>query len=394
MLQKADSAAIRTTPAGDVRIRKVASKADRKAFLRLPYTLYADDPVWHPPLRLERAMQLNPKHNKLMSAISEMLFLAERNGQIVGRIAAFTNAMHHDTHNPKEGFFGFLDHIDDAGVANALLKAAENYLRAQGQTKIVGPAQWSVNEEVGLLIDGFEHPNVLMMSYGKPYYPGHLERAGYAKAVDMLAFQAALHEGYPRPTMTRRMVQLSERDPRLTFRDLDKSDFKAEVSRAMAIYNDAWSENWNALPYTPEQVAALASELKPLMFKGGFRFAELDGEPIAFGVMLPDIFEAIADAKGRLTPISAFKALRRVMGRKVRQARVPLMGLKREHHNTKLGLAAVARICEDLFEAGRNRGFTHCELSWILEDNLSMIRICEQASAVPYKTYRMYEKSL
>jgi len=384
MLQTADS----------LTIRDVNSRADRKAFLRVPYTLYMDDPAWHPPLRLERAMQINSKHNKLMSAITPKLFLAERAGKIVGRIAAFTNAMHHAAHDPEEGFFGFFDCIDDADVARALIVAAETHLSSLGQNRIVGPAQWSVNEEVGLLIDGFDHPNVLLMSYGKPYYQQHLEAAGYSKAVDMLAFQAALHEGYPRPSMTRRMVQLSERSPELTFRDLDKSNFKAEVARAMAIYNDAWSDNWNALPYTPEQVTALASELKPLMFKGGFRFAELSGEPVAFGVMLPDLFEAIADARGRLNPVTAFKALRRVTGKKVKQARVPLMGLMKEHHNTKLGLAAVARICEDLFEAGRQRGFTHCELSWILEDNHSMIRICEQASAVPYKTYRMYGKTL
>ena len=384
MLHKPDS----------ITIRPVADKADRKAFLNIPYALYGNDESWNPPLRIERAMQLDAKHNKLMSAVDAELFLAEQGGKVVGRIAAFTNAMHHETHDPQEGFFGFFDCIDDESAADTLLRAAEGWLQEKGQARIVGPAQWSVNEEVGLLIDGFEYPNVLLMGYGKPYYQAHLERNGYTKAVDMLAFQAALHEGYPRPAMTRRMVALSEREPRLVFRDLDKSDFKAEVARAMAIYNDAWADNWNALPYTPEQVEALASELKPLMFKGGFRFAELDGEPIAFGVMLPDLFEAVRDARGRLTPVTVAKALSRLFGKKIKQARVPLMGLKREYHNTKLGLAAVARICEDLFAAGRQRGFTHCELSWILEDNHSMIRICEQASAIPYKTYRMYGKAL
>ena len=380
--------------ADSVTVRPVATKADRKTFLRLPYGLYRGDPAWHPPLRLERAMQIDPKHNKLMSDVDATLFVSEQGGSPVGRIAAFTHVLHEEVHSKQDGFIGFFDCKPDPRIADALLSAAEAELRRCGKTMAFGPKQWSVNEEVGCLVEGFEHPNVLLMPFGQPHIPTALERASYSKAVDMLAFQAALHEGYPRPAMTRRMVALSEREPRLVFRDLDKRDFEGEVRRAMAIYNDAWADNWHAIPYTPEQVKALAGELKPLMFKGGFRFAELDGEPIAFGVMLPDLLEAVADADGRLTPITITKALSRLIGKRVRQARVPLMGLKREHHNTKLGLAAVARICEDLFEAGRKRGFTHCELSWILEDNHSMVRICEQASAVPYKRYRMYEKAL
>ena len=384
MLQVADS----------VTVRPVATKADRKAFLRLPYDLYRGDPAWRPPLRLERAMQLDPKHNELMSDVDSTLFVAEQGGQPVGRIAAFTHALHERTHSADDGFFGFLDTVPDPRVGEALLAAAEDELRRRGKSRAFGPKQWSVNEEVGCLVEGFEHPNVLLMPFTPPHTRELLERSGYTKEVDMLAFQAALHEGYPRPLMTRKMVELSQTEPRLAFRDLERRDFKGEVERAMAIYNDAWADNWHAIPYTPEQVAALAGELRPLMFKGGFRFAELDGEPIAFGVMLPDLLEAVRDADGRLTPVTATKALSRILGKRVRQARIPLMGLKREHHNTKLGLAAVARICEDLFAAGRDRGFTHCELSWILEDNRSMIRIAEQASAVPYKRYRMYGKAL
>ena len=382
----AESPAIEVVP--------VTSARDRAAFLRLPYTLYRGQPAWRPPLRLERRMQLSEKSNKLMSHIAPQLFLARRAGRVVGRIAAFTNALHDEIHGGRDGFFGYFDTIDDGDVGRELLEAAKAHLRAIGRTRVYGPMQWSVNEEVGLLVDGFEHPNVILMPYGEPRYPVVLESNGFSKATDMLAFRAELVAEKRNTPIVRRLLRTSAREERLTYRDLDRNAFAADVEKAMAIYNDAWADNWNALPYTPEQVAALAGELKPLMFEGGFRFAELDGKPVAFGVVLPDLNEAIRDADGRLNPLTAWRAIRRLKGRQVRGARLPLMGLVRELHNTTLGLAAITQLCEDLFAASERQGFTHIEMSWILEDNIPMIRICEQAQGVPYKRYRMYEAAL
>jgi len=329
-----------------------------------------------------------------MSHISPALFLARKRGEVVGRIAAFTNALHDEVHGGNAGWFGFFDCIEDAEVGSALLGAAMAHLRNLGRDRVLGPANWSVTEEVGLQIDGFDHPNILLTPYSPPWLQGYVEAAGLSKEVDLLAFQADLNAGYPRPPMTRRMVALAERSERLRFRDVKAKDFKGDVKRALAIFADAWADNWNMLPYTQKQVEAFSGELRPLMFKGGFRFVELDGEPIAFGVMLPNLYEATAGSDGHMTPAAIMRTVSRVRGGRIKQARIPLMGLRREHHNTKLGLAGVAKLCEDLFAAGRERGFSHCELSWILEDNHSMIRICEEASAEAYKRYRMFGKAL
>ena len=380
------------TPAIDV--RPVAGARDRAAFVRLPYTLYRGEPAWRPPLRLERRMQIAPRTNKLMSHIAPTLYLARRRGAVAGRIAAFTNALHDQVHGGEDGFFGYFDCADDPEVARALLDTAMRDLRARGRARVVGPMQWSVNEEVGLLVDGFEHPNVLLTPYGAPRHAAAMERAGFAKAVDLLAFRAELAPENRTNPLVRRLIRSAERNPRVVLRDLDRKDFKADVRRALAIYNDAWANNWGALPYTPAQVDALAGELKPLMFEGGFRFVEIDGEPVAFGVVLPDLNEAIRDADGRLTPVTALRAIRRVRGRRVRGARMPLLGLRRDYHNAPVAVAALTKMCDDLFAAAERQGFRTLELSWILEDNVSMIRICEQASAKVYKRYRMYERAL
>jgi len=251
-----------------------------------------------------------------------------------------------------------------------------------------------VNEEVGLLIDGFEHPNAILMSYGRPYYPPAVEAAGFVKAIDMLAFQAALNEGYPRPKMTTMMVDYAKKSDAISWRPLNKADFMSEIGHAMHIFNDAWSENWNFLPFPDEDIQHLANEMKPLIAPERFLMGSIDGELAAFLCLLPDINELAQGFDGKLLPFNWVKLLYRLKLQKARQARIPLMGLRRKYHNTRKGLALVAALCEESFEAARQAGFTHCELSWILEDNEGMISICEQASAKPYKTYRMYEKQI
>ena len=371
-------------------VTPVATKADRKAFVRLPYDLYRGDPAWRPPVRLERAMQIDPKHNTLMGDIDATLFLARRGGEVVGRVASFINARHHELHDAKEGAFGYFDCLDDAAVGNALLAAVEADQRGRGMSRVVGPMQWSVNEEVGLLVDGFAHPNVILMPYGRPYYRGMLEARGYRKRVDMLAFQAELAARHPMPASVRRLVDMADRSPRITVRPIDKSRFVEEVRVALDIYNDAWSENWGALPYTPEEATALAKELKPIMFEGGFQIAEVDGEAVAFGVVLPDLYQAMRDLDGKVLSAGLPKALYRILAKKVDQGRLPLMGLKREWQKTRLGITSMTKLCDELFLAAEANGFRYLELGWVLESNTSLIQITEQVKATPYKRYRMY----
>ncbi len=374
-------------------ISKVRNRADEKAFLDLPYELYRDDPAWRAPLRFERAEQLSVSKNP--GAPSERaLFLAHREGQIVGRIAAFTNS-YHDKHNDKEtGFFGYFDTIKDADVQRQLLEKVQDWLLKKGRSRMVGPAQWGVNEECGLLIEGFDEPPVVMMPFGRKDYQASLERFGLKKATDMYAFQAELAAGYPRSKFLQSLLKYAEKNKSISWRSLNSSKFREEVDLVMDIFNDAWSENWGFIPFSDAQISHMAKEIKPLIFKEGLWIGYIEDEPVAFIWMIPDLNELTHGLDGKLLPFGWTKLIWRLKIKGAKQARIPLMGLRKGHQNTRKGLALVAQLCETVFAAGRNKGFTHCELSWILEDNEGMIGICEQASAKSYKTYRMYEKAI
>lgn len=382
-------------PTSSLEIVPVEGKAMTRRFLAVPDKVYANDEQWRPQLSFERAAHLNPDKNPGAATLdNRQFFLAMRNGQDVGRIAAFINPAHNTHSNTNDGFFGFFDCQNDSDIGQALLSAAEHWLRQRGVNKMIGPAQWSVNEECGLLIDGFDTPPVVMMPHGQPAYQPMIEGQGFAKATDMFAFQADLNAGYPRPKMTQAMVRSAERNKDIVIRPMRPSKFMDDVNIVMGIFNDAWSENWGFVPFSDRQITHMAKEIKPIMFKEGLWVGEYKGEPIAYIWMIPDLNEAIRDLDGSLLPFGWAKLLWRLKVIGVKQARIPLMGLKKEYHNTRTGLSIVASLCETVFEAARQKGFTHCELSWILEDNPGMISICEQASAKAYKTYRMYEKSL
>jgi len=233
-----------------------------------------------------------------------------------------------------------------------------------------------------------------MMPYGQPYYAPAVEAAGFTKAVDMLAFQAKLSEGFPRPKMARMMVEYAKKSKAITWRPLNPKDFIGEVNRAMDIFNDAWADNWGFMPFPDEDVQHLAKEMKPLIVPDRFLMGYIDGELAAFICLLPDLNELTSGFDGKLLPLNWAKLIYRLKFKKIRQSRIPLMGLRRKYHNTRKGLALTTMICEEALDAARNAGFTHCELSWILEDNHGMISICKQSSAKPYKTYRMYEKRI
>jgi len=377
-----------------VEIVRADSAARIKQFLQFPYDLYKGDPAWRAPLHLERKENLSAEKNPKASVLDRQFFLARRGEAIVGRIGAFINPAHQARHKDEAGHFGFWDCIGDKDVGQALLAAAETWLREKKAKKIIGPTSHTTNEECGLLIDGFDAPPVLMMPYGRDYYQGIIEGAGYGKAIDMYAYMADLNAGYPRPKTTTMMVRLAEKDPAITFRPINLKTLKDEVKIIMNIFNDAWSENWGFVPFSDADISQLATEMKPLLITETFLIGEIEGKPAAYIGMLPDLNEAVRGLNGRLLPFGWAKLVYRLKVKGVKTSRIPLMGLRKEYQNTRQGLAVVAKLCEDVFAAGRNKGFTHCELSWILETNKSMIRICEQASAKRYKTYRMYEKAL
>ncbi len=363
-------------------------------FVAFPYELYRGDPAWAPPLRMERRAQLSPKSNPGAALVQPTYVLAKRNGRIVGRIAVFLNKAHEARYGADDCFFGYFDCEDDVAVEDALLSEAKTIARELGRARLLGPAMFSVNEEIGLLVDGFEHPNAVLMPPGRPHQVTAVERHGFTKTVDLLCYLADLSNGAPSTRMVDAMCRIAERDEAITWRHLDRKNFERDVDTAMGIFNDAWSENWGFLPFPPDQIEHMAKEMKPIIFDEGFWVGMIDERPVAFIWMIPDVNEVARGFDGKLLPFNWAKFLYRLKAKKVTKSRIPLMGLSRELHGTRKGLAIVAKLCQLAFDHGHKQGFTQCELSWILEDNESMKAIAEQAGAVPYKTYRIYETSL
>ena len=382
-------------PLSSLKIEIVSNKDQIIRFLALPDKIYKDDSSWRPPLKFERKAQINPISNPSAPSFdNRILFIATKNGEDVGRIAAFINEDHNKNSKKNDGFFGFFDFLADNLLGQLLLESAENWLKGRGVERIIGPANWSVNEECGLLISGFDTPPVVMMLHGKEEYKGIVEDFGYTKAIDMFAYQAELSAGYPRPKITQMMVKSADRNNDIKVRSMRSGKFRDELNIVMDIFNDAWSENWGFVPFDDAKIEHMANEIRPIMFREGLWIGEYQGEPIAYIWMIPDVNEAIEGLNGSILPFGWVKLFWRLKIRGVKQARIPLMGLRKEFHNTRIGLSLVAKLCETVFEAGRKKGFSHCELSWILENNSGMISICEQASAVPYKKYRMYQKKI
>ncbi len=372
----------------------VKDKKQLKQFLAFPYDLYRGEENWRPPLRFERGEQINPKKNPGLDGLEIQHFLALQGGKVVGRVSAIINASHLEQYRDSTGHFGFFDVESDPKIAEALMAVVEQWLKDRGMTRVLGPFNLGINEEIGILIDGFDSPNVMLMPHGHKDYPTTLEGMGFRKAKDVIAFWANMHEGYPRPKIVNLMLKLFEKTKEATLRPMKSGKLLSEVEVAIDIFNDAWSENWGFIPFSKAQVKHMATELKPIMMKDFFWFCEYEGKPAAFILMLPNLNEAAEGLDGKLLPFGWAKLLYRIKVKGLKSARIPLMGVSKEFRGTRLGTAMAAVLSEKAFEMGRKHGYTHVEMSWILEDNQSMIRIIEQAKGVPYKTYRMYEKPI
>ncbi len=305
----------------------------------------------------------------------------------MGRISAQVDRLASD---PEAGHFGLVAAEDDAEVFAALFGAAEAWLRERGRRRALGPFSLSINEESGLLIDGFDSPPMLFMAHDPAYAAARIEALGYAKAKDTIAYLYRVENELPRAAR----ALIGERKPAaLSVRNLDLRRYDAEFDMITAIFNDAWSGNWGFIPFTEAEIRHMAKSLKPVIDPKWVAIAEMDGEPIGFGILLPNLNEAIADFGGRLLPFNWIKLLLRLK-RGTRTARVPLMGVRRSHHGGLMGGLVTFAIVDRLREGALARGVERIELSWILEDNLPMRRVIESLGALPYKTYRLYEKVL
>ena len=373
-----------------LRIVPVSDKADWAEFIRLPAAIFKDDPQWIPPLFLERKIHLSPKHNPYFQHAKSQSWLAWRGDVAVGRISAQVDQMHLAQHHDATGFFGMLDAEDNQATFAALMATAEQWLAEQGMRRVRGPFNLSINEETGLLIDGFADPPVFMMSHALPYYREHIEQCGYHKAADTLAY--LINPNFVAPPVMQRLLKMASE--RVTVRTLDRSRFDEEIMLLRDIFNDAWSDNWGFVPFTEAEFKELGQNLKFLLHDEYIQIAEVDGEAAGFIIGMPNINEAIRDLKGKLFPFGWLKLIWRLKIKGPASGRVPLMGVRKKFQKTRLGPGLAFLIIEEVRNELHKRGAHRLELSWILEDNAGMRNIIESIGGTAYKRYRVYERDV
>ncbi|CAN4276266.1 hypothetical protein MCERHM31_01619 [Methylophilaceae bacterium] len=373
-----------------LRIVPVSNKADLAEFIRLPAAIFKDDPQWIPPLFLERKIHLSPKHNPYFQHAKSQSWLAWRGDVPVGRISAQVDQMHLAQHHDATGFFGMLDAEDNQATFASLMTTAEQWLAEQGMRRVRGPFNLSINEETGLLIDGFADPPVFMMSHALPYYREHIEQCGYHKAADTLAY--LINPNFVAPPVMQRLLKMASE--RVTVRTLDRSRFDEEIMLLRDIFNDAWSDNWGFVPFTEAEFKELGQNLKFLLHDEYIQIAEVDGEAAGFIIGMPNINEAIRDLKGKLFPFGWLKLIWRLKIKGPASGRVPLMGVRKKFQKTRLGPGLAFLIIDAVRNELHKRGAHRLELSWILEDNAGMRNIIESIGGTAYKRYRVYERDL
>jgi hypothetical protein len=372
---------------GGVDIMLVTSPAEMDRFIKLPSRLYADDPHYVAPLVMERREALSPAKNPYFEHAQAQFWLARRDGRDVGRISAQIDSLVKDA---EVGHFGMIVAEDDGEVFAALFAAAESWLRERGKRRILGPFNLSINEETGLLIDGFDTPPVMLMGHDPRYAGSRIEALGYAKAKDLVAYNYDVETEMP--AAARRWIE-TRKPATLKVRNLDPKRYREEFDTVTSIFNDAWSENWGFIAFTPAEIAHMAKSMKMLIDPTLVAIVELNGEAIGFGITLPNLNELIADFDGRLLPFNWLKLLYRLR-RGARTARVPLMGIRRSVRGSLAGGLAPFLIIDSMRKGALAKGMRRVELSWILEDNRAMRRVIEAVGGAPYKTYRVYEKIL
>ena len=371
-----------------LQVVKVEGKSAINDFIRLPWSLYLDDPMWVPPLLLERRMQLSPK-NPYFEHAKFCSWITYRNDKPVGRISAQIDRLHIDRYQNATGFFGMLEAEDNSLAFRTLLDTAENWLRKQGMQRISGPFNLSINQELGLLVDGFDTPPSVMMGHARPYYAHRIEANGYRKEKDLLAY--IIDSNFALEKIRKIAARAKNR---VHTRPLQKSHFSKELKIIRDIFNDAWSENWGFVPFTDAEFEHLGKDLKYMVNEDLISIAEVDGEPAAFLVILPNLNEVIRDLNGRLLPLGWLKMLWRLKVKYPKTARIPLMGVRRRYHDTLLGAALAFAVISGIQETAIKLGIREIELSWILEDNKGMRNIIESINGRVYKTYRIYSKKL
>jgi hypothetical protein len=370
-----------------VKVIAVTSEREMRQFIRLPWKIYGEEPFWVPPLIGDMKKLFDKSNYPFFSHSSADFFLARRNGEVVGRIAAILNNNHNSFRNERTAFFGFFESINDKAVAAALLDRAAQWARDQGMSQLRGPMNYSTNETVGMLVEGYDTYPCLMMPHNPRYYSGLVQSAGFEKAMDLYAWFLLTEKG-----LNPKIVRVGEKvlkDEGIHVRTLDMKRFWEDVDVIQNIYNDAWSENWGFVPMTDAEFKHMAKDLKTIVDPRVVLIAEKNGEPVAFSLALPDFNQALRKINGRLLPFGIFKLL--YHARHIQQVRVLALGITKKMQNWS-GLGAA--LYYESFRRGVAAGYRSCEFSWTLETNDLINRSMQLFGAQIYKRYRVYQKAL
>ena len=370
---------------GPTRIQAVGSRADLKRFIKYPFARYRHDPHWVPPLLVSEREQFDPRKNPFYEHARLNLFLAERDGKTVGRIAAIDDDNHNQTHDDNLLFFGFFE-AEDEEAGKVLLARVEERAQKLGREVIRGPANPSMNHSAGLLIDAFDSDPFVMMPYNPPEYPRYVEAFGYGKAKDLYAW--IFDRGWEVKKIGRLAERIRKRHSDLVIRPVDMKRWDEELERFRDLYNRSWERNWGFVRYTDAEFDHLAKEFKIILDPELVALAEVGGELAGITVLLPDANQVFKRMRGRLLPFGIFYFFGR--NRIIDQLRLPILGVAPEYRDRGFELAMI----HELYERAIAKGYKRCECSWTLEDNRAMNHVIEAGGAKHYKTYRIYQKEI
>ena len=377
---------------GEIEIRPVSDRAGLKTFIDLPNQLYQDQDTYVPPLALERDETLNAAKNAYFDHAEGQYWLAYREGRPVGRVSAQVDQLHLERYRDDAGHFGLIDAEDDQEVFDRLMETVEAWLGERGMKRVRGPFNLSINEECGLLVDGFDQPAMMLMPFAPDYAAGRLSARGYRPAKDLLAYSLDVEENIQIPG--ERLLERISREARISVRPVNTKRYSEELGIVLDIFNDAWADNWGFIPFTDAEMRQIAKGMRPLVRSQLNYIAEVDGEPAAMVICLPNLYEIIDDLDGKLLPLGWAKLIWRLKMHRFESCRVPLMGVRKRYHGSMIGSALLPLLLKSLHRSLLGEGFSRVEMSWVLDDNKPMRRILEELGAEAYRTYRLFEKPL
>ncbi|HBF11841.1 MAG TPA: N-acetyltransferase [Deltaproteobacteria bacterium] len=374
-----------------IQILPVQSKKDFKKFLHFPWQIYKNDPVWVPPLLVEEKKKFFQKTNPFFEHGQAQLFLATKNARIVGRISAHIDLLHNKTHNEKTGFFGFFECINDVVVSRALLDTAAQWLKNKGMDKIRGPFNFSINDETGFLVKGFEYGPFILTPHNPAYYPELVVESGFSKIKDLFCWK--YDSKRPVPEVSQQIADVVHAYPGLVVRHVDMKNMERDVRIIIDVFNSAWSKNWGFVPLTESEIKKAVQDFKMILEPSIALIAEVNGVPAAISLAIPNMNEAIKDLNGRLFPFGIFKLLYRLKMKKIYSSRLVLLGIKKEFRSDVLGALSVLLYTE-MHKSSQKLKHWGGELGWTLEDNEKINRGIAMMGGDCYKIYRVYEKKL